>query len=114
MEIEDLSIGASPPPISPTRAAAAGLQAKWLYYSYIDENLRLSFTDVIPRDKVLTLQVGSLAIEFQGGASTYTWKVDAVDWEDGQTIAARIVKGANTPATGRLTITGEPPRPVRR
>ena len=106
VELEGLSIGAISADDFSNQGGNAGLRGRWLYYSLIDENLRLKLTDTIPSHEVLTLQVGDLAIEFEGGTSTYTWRVDAVDWEDGQTIAARIVIGANTPATGLPTITG--------
>ena len=54
-ELEGLSIGGITAADFSNQGGSAGLQAKRLYYSYIDGDLRLSLTDVIPRDGILTL-----------------------------------------------------------
>ena len=92
---------------------SAGLQAKWLWYYTPDRELRLAFTDVVPGDEDLTLQVGDIALALQAGDSNYTWEDVDIVWEDGQTISVRIVRTSvtvaahpNSPATGLPTISG--------
>ena len=64
----------------------------------------------------MTLQVGDLRLAFPAGSSgqsNFTWDDVDVDWEDGQTLAVRIVKTTatvapqpNSPATGAPAING--------
>ena len=64
----------------------------------------------------MTLQVGDLRLAFPAGSSgnsAFRWKDVDVDWEDGQTLAVRIVRTSaveatrpNSPATGAPTISG--------
>ena len=91
----------------------AGLQAKWLWYYSPERKLRLAFTDNVPSISDLTLLVGDVALALQGGDATFTWEDVDVDWEDGQTLTARIVRdwtiavvALNSPATGLPTIIG--------
>ena len=73
----------------------------------------MAFTDNVPSVNDLTLLVGDVALALQGGDATFTWEDVDVDWEDGQTLTARIVRdwtsavvALNSPATGLPTISG--------
>ncbi len=107
------AIGAASADLFSNSGGNAGLQAKWLWYYSPERKLRLAFTDNVPSISDLTLLVGDIALALQGGDATFTWEDVDVDWEDGQTLTARIVRdwtsavGAlNSPATGAPTITG--------
>ena len=113
VEYTSVSIGAASPELFSNQDGSAGLQAKRLWSYTPGRELYLAFTDVVPGDEDLTLQVGDLALPLQPGDSNYTWQNVDVDWEDGQTIAVRIVPMSalvepisNNPATGTPTISG--------
>ena len=100
-------IGAGSSDLFSHKAGSADLEAKWLFYNAPGRQLRLAFTDIVPGDGDLTLQVGDMAVEFPAGDSSFTWHdVAAVNWTDGQTIPARVVRGTHTPATGAPVIQG--------
>ena len=100
-------IGAGSSALFSHKAGSADLEAKWLFYNAPARQLRLAFTDIVPGDGDLTLQVGDMALEFPAGDSSFTWHdVAAVNWTDGQTIPARVVRGSHTPATGAPVIHG--------
>ena len=107
------AIGAASAALFSNSGGNAGLQAKWLWYYSPERKLRLAFTDNVPSVNDLTLLVGDVALALQGGDATFTWEDVDVDWEDGQTLTARIVRdwtsavvALNSPATGLPTISG--------
>ena len=111
MSVVDLSngsIGAVSANLFSNQEGSAGLQAKWLWYYTPERKLRLAFTEVVPGTEELTLQVGDLVLAIDPGESSFSWTDIDVDWEDGQTLSARIVRRSaiNTPATGMPTING--------
>ena len=92
------------------QGGSAGLTAKWLYHYEYDGRLRLSFTEGADVEGHL-LQVGHLTLSFAdntSGNSSFTWDDVDVDWEAGQTLAARVVTmtDGNIPATGLPKVTG--------
>ena len=109
------AIGAASADLFSNSGGNAGLQAKWLWYYSPERKLRLAFADNVPNVNDLTLLVGDVALALQGGDATFTWEDVDVDWEDGQTLKARIVRdwtsavvALNSPATGLPTIGGTP------
>ena len=107
------AIGAASAALFSNSGGNAGLQAKWLWYYSPERKLRLAFTDNVPSVNDLTLLVGDVALALQGGDATFSWEDVDVDWEDGQTLTARIVRdwtsavvALNNPATGLPTIIG--------
>ena len=112
MSVVDLgngAIGAVRSALFSNEGGSAGLQAKWLWYYTPGRYLRLAFTEIVPGEEELTLQIGDIALTLQEGESNFTWNDLDVDWEDGQVIPVRVVPAwaaANTPATGLPTIIG--------
>ena len=109
VDLENGAIGAVQASDFSDQAGSAGLTAKWLYHYEYDGKLRLSFTEGADVEGHL-LQVGHLTLSFDentSGNSSFTWDNVTVDWEAGQTLAARIVPGSETdsPATGLPRIT---------
>ena len=107
------AIGAASADLFSNSGGNAGLQAKWLWFYSPERKLRLAFTDNVPNVNDLTLLVGDVALALQGGDATFSWEDVDVDWEDGQTLTARIVRdwrsavvAPNSPATGLPTIIG--------
>ena len=107
------AIGAASADLFSNSGGNAGLQAKWLWYYSPERKLRLAFTENIPGVDDLTLLVGDVALALQPGDATYSWEDVDVDWEDGQTLTARIVHARastvvvpNSPATGAPIIGG--------
>ena len=107
------AIGAACADLFSNSGGNAGLQAKWLWYYSPERKLRLAFTDNVPSISDLTLLVGDVALALQGGDATFSWEDVDADWEDGQTLTARIVRdwmsavvALNSPATGLPTIIG--------
>ncbi len=107
------AIGAASADLFSNSGGNAGLQAKWLWFYSPERKLRLAFTDNVPNVNDLTLLVGDVALALQGGDATFSWEDVDVDWEDGQTLTARIVRDwtsavvpPNSPATGAPTIIG--------
>ena len=107
VEYTDVSIGAGSADLFSNVGGSAGLKVKslWSYKPDRDLRLLLEGDDLDPEG--LTLQVGGLRLPFPAGSSTgisFKWTDVDVDWEDGQTLAARI--GRNTLATGAPSISG--------
>ena len=107
VEYTDVSIGAGSADLFSNVGGSAGLKVKslWSYKPGRDLRLLLEGDDLDPEG--LTLQVGGLRLPFPAGNSTgisFKWTDVDVDWEDGQTLAARI--GRNTLATGAPSISG--------
>ena len=107
------AIGAASADLFSNSGGNAGLQAKWLWYYSPERKLRLAFTDNVPSISDLTLLVGDVALALQGGDATFSWEDVDADWEDGQTLTARIVRdwtsavvALSSPATGLPTIIG--------
>ena len=116
VEYTSVSIGADSADLFSNVGGSAGLQVKSLWSYTPDRDLRLEFTEGVAGAADLTLQVGDLTLEFPAGSSgqsSFRWKDVDVDWEDGQTLAVRIVPTTatvapqpNSPATGAPTISG--------
>ena len=116
VEYTDVSIGADSADLFSNVGGSAGFQVKSLWSYTPDRDLRLTFQEGIPSTEDLTLQVGDLRLAFPAGSSgnsAFRWKDVDVDWEDGQTLAVRIVRTSaveatrpNSPATGAPTISG--------
>ena len=109
--------GAVQPSDFSNQAGSAGLTAKWLYHYEYDGKLRLSFTEGADVEGHL-LQVGHLTLSFAentSGNSPFTWDDVDVDWEAGQTLAARVatmtdgnIPFTGLPNTGLPKVTGRP------
>ena len=90
------------------------IQSLWSYIP--DHDLKLAFNEGLDDADDLTLIVGDLQLEFPPGSSgngSFKWTDVDVDWQDGQTVAVRIVPTStlaepvpNTSAAGQPTITG--------
>ena len=116
VEYTSVSIGAASADLFSNEGGSAGLQVKSLWSYKPDRDLRLEFKEGVPGTADLTLQVGDLRLAFLAGSSgdnTFKWNDVDVDWEDGQTLAVRIVPTSataapqpNNPATGAPTIGG--------
>ena len=116
VEYTSVSIGAVSADLFSNVGGSAGLHIKSLWSYTLNRDLRLAFEEGVPGAADLTLQVGDLKLPFPAGSSgqsSFKWTDVDVDWEDGQTISARIVPTSatvtpqpNTPATGAPTITG--------
>ena len=110
VELENGAIGAVRAGDFSNQGGSAGLTAKWLYYYPPERKLRLSFSDGASV-KGHVLQVGDFSVAFtenDSGNNSFTWDDVDVDWENGQTLAARIVPGSDgdIPATGAPTVSG--------
>ena len=116
MSIVDLgngAIGAVRGDLFSNAKGSAGLQAKWLWYYTPDRILRLAFTEIVPDLDGLTLQVGDVLLVLEAGDSNFSWEDVDVDWQDGQTLVARISRfpatalvAPNSPAAGAPIISG--------
>ena len=108
------SIGAASADLFANVEGSGSLEIRSLWSYIPDRDLRLAFAAGVPDADNMTLQVGDLVLEFPAGSSgngSFKWTEIDVDWEDGQTIAVRIVPTStlaeptpNTPATGLPTI----------
>ena len=117
VEYTQISIGAATADLFSNIGGSGSLQIRSLWSYTPDSDLRLAFTDGVPDAADLTLIVGDLTLEFPAGSSgegSFKWTNVDIDWEDGETIAVRIVPTTpveptpNTPATGLPTINGTP------
>ena len=115
-EYTSVCIGAASSDLFSNIGGSAGLQIKSLWSYTPGRDLRLAFKEALPDTADLTLQVGDLALPFPAGSSgqdSFKWTDVNVDWEDGQTLAVRIVPTPttvapqpNSPATGAPAISG--------
>ena len=74
---------------------SAGLQARRLYYETEPRKLRMAFTTGVDTGE-LTLAAGNVKLAFPentSGDSSFSWNNVDVDWTDGQTFEARLVRG---------------------
>ena len=115
VEYTEISIGAATADLFSNTGGSGNLQIKSLWSYVPDQDLRLAFTDTFDDAGDHTLIVGDLTLEFPAGSSgeqSFKWTNVDLDWQDGQTIAVRIVPTtpaepvANTAATGEPTISG--------
>ena len=116
VEYSSVSIGAASADLFSNIGGSGNLQIKSLWSYIPGRDLRLAFYDGVPNAADYTLQAGDLSLEFPEGSSGqngFTWSNVDVDWEDGQTVQARIVPTAeidapqaNTPPSGLPTISG--------
>ena len=112
VEYTSVSIGAASADLFSNVGGSAGLKVRSLWSYKPDRDLRLSLREGVLDPEGLTLQVGNLRLAFPAGSSTgdfFKWTDVDVDWEDGQTLAVRIVPtsaSSNTSATGLPSISG--------
>ena len=112
VEYTSVSIGAASADLFSNVGGSAGLQVKSLWSYTPDRDLRLEFTEGVAGAEDLTLQVGDLTLEFPAGSSgqsSFRWKDVDVDWEDGQTLAVRIVPTTATVAPQPTRQRARPP-----
>ena len=112
------TIGAASADLFSNVGGSADLQIRSLWSSVPDRDLRLAFTSGVDDADNMTLEVGDLSLPFPTGSSgngSFKWTNVDVDWQDGETIAVRIVPTTapvvttpNKPPTGLPTITGTP------
>ena len=112
------TIGAASADLFSNVGGSADLQIRSLWSSVPDRDLRLAFTSGVDAADNMTLEVGDLSLPFPTGSSgngSFKWTNVDVDWQDGETIAVRIVPTTapvivttNSPPTGLPTITGTP------
>ena len=89
------SIGAGTADLLANQRGSAGLQARSLYYHTEERKLRMAFTTGVDSG-ALTLAAGNVKLGFPegtSGESSFTWNNVDVDWTDGQTFEARLVRG---------------------
>ena len=118
VEYTSASIGAASANLFSNQGGSAGLQAQSLWSYTLGRELYLTFAEGVSGADDLTLLVGDLVLAFPAGSSgqySFTWKDVDVDWENGQTIAVRIVPTSalveptpNSPPTGLPSISGRP------
>ena len=112
------TIGAASADLFSNVGGSGGLEIRSLWSSVPDRDLRLAFTSGVDDADNMTLEVGDLSLPFPTGSSgngSFKWTNVDVDWQDGETIAVRIVPTTapvvttpNKPPTGLPTITGTP------
>ena len=117
VKYSDISIGAASADLFSNIGGTGNLQVRSLWSYIPDQDIRLAFTEAFDDADGMSLIVGGLKLAFPDGSSgdaTFKWTNVGPDWEDGQTIAVRIVPTTpveptpNTPATGLPTISGTP------
>ena len=89
------NIGAGSADLLANQRGSAGLQARSLYYDKNARELRMAFTSGVDSGG-LTIAAGSVKFAFPdntSGDSSFTWRNVDVDWTDGQTFEARLVRG---------------------
>ena len=118
VQYTESTIGAASADLFSNVGGTAELQIRSLWSSVPDRDLRLAFTTGLADADSMTLEAGDLSLPFPAGSSgngSFKWTNLDVDWQDGETIAVRIVPTTapvivttNTPPTGLPTITGTP------
>ena len=118
VQYTESAIGAASADLFSNVGGTAELQIRSLWSSVPDRDLRLAFTTGLADADSMTLEAGDLSLPFPAGSSgngSFKWTNLDVDWQDGETIAVRIVPApapvivtTNTPPTGLPTITGTP------
>ena len=124
VDYETGAIGAASSDLFSNVGGSSGLLAKWLWFYTPDRKLHLALSGVLLDAGDMTLRFGDVSIPFPPGSSGsgFTWSDVDLDWEDGETLAVRIVRTAaldlgggdqqqsvaadNNQATGAPTITG--------
>ena len=116
VEYTSVSIGADSADLFSNIGGSANLTIKSLWTFTPDRELYLKFEEAVSDTSDLSLQAGDLTLAFPEGSAaqqSFKWKDVDVDWEDGQTVAVRVVRGlepsekaSNTVATGVPTISG--------
>ena len=117
VKYSDISIGAATADLFSNIGGAGNLQVRSLWSYIPDQDIRLAFTEAFDDADGMSLIVGGLDLAFPDGSSgngSFKWTNAGPDWEDGQTIAVRIVPATpveptpNTQATGLPTVSGTP------
>ena len=98
VDYENGSIGAGSADLLANQRGSAGLQVKNLWYYAPDRKLHMALTTADAER--LTLHAGNVSAVLQGGSPKHSWNDVDVDWTDGQTFVARLVRGetAGSPA----------------
>ena len=89
------NVGAGSAGLLANQRGSAGLQARWLYYETEPRRLRMAFTTGVDTGE-LTVAAGNVKLAFPentSGDSSFSWNNVDVDWSDGQTFEARLVRG---------------------
>ena len=110
------SVGAGSADLFANQVSADNHEAQWLWSYTPSRQVDLSLLTAIMDTEDLVLHIGGLELLFAdalGSFANFTWYGVDVDWEDGQTLPARIARVAQvsepvayTPATGAPTISG--------
>ena len=118
VEYTSVSVGATTSDLFTNIGGSAGLQAMSLWYYIPNRELRLEFMEDVPDTEHFTLEIGDLALAFPEGSSgtrAFNWLNVNIDWQDGQTLAVRVIRGmepvepaANSASSGLPVITGAP------
>ena len=96
------NVGAGSASLLADQRGSEGLQGRWLYYHTGERKLRMAFTSGLDTSR-LRLKAGDVNLPFPHGTSgdsSFTWEDVDVDWSDGETFEAHLVRGevAATPA----------------
>ena len=96
------NVGAGSASLLANQRGSEGLQGRWLYYHTGERKLRMAFTNDLDT-RLLRLKAGDVNLPFPDGTSgdsSFTWEDVDVDWSDGETFEAHLVRGevAATPA----------------
>ena len=119
VEYSEISIGAASADLFSNIGGTRTLSIQSLWSYVPDHDLKLAFNEALDDADDLTLIIGDLQLEFPSGSSgngSFKWTGVDLDWQDGQTLAVRIVPTSslaetpapNTAAAGQPTITGTP------
>ena len=93
------SIGAGSANLLSNQGGSAGLEAVWIWYLRPARELYLAFTTAF-NAAGLTLHAGNVAVAFPEEDSvnpSFTLDVVDVDWNGGETIEVRLVRGESAP-----------------
>ena len=118
VEYTSVSIGAAGADLFTNIGGTGNLQIQSLWYYTPDREIRLQFNEPIADAENLTLEVGDLTLPFpedRSGHNSFRWPGVDVQWTDGQTVPARVIRGTepvaavpNLPAAGTPVIEGTP------
>ena len=100
------AIGAHVPADFSNASGTAGLEAQWLWYYAPTRKLRLAFTTDLTVVEGMTLHLDETVLDFPqiGISSGFTWDDVDIDWSDGETVAARVVKPSASGVSNDATL----------
>ena len=108
MEVIDFgggSTGSDDADLFTNTGGSGGLRVQWLWHYAPERRIYFALKTPIWDTGGLTLRVGGMALPFadaNGSDASFTWDGVDVDWEDGETVAVRLVRTApaEAPAPG--------------